>query len=91
MSRRGHGSVKVPNVKLRPAPPTTSSSSSNNSNAPGSSLGLSGDSHADEDGFGLKAELRGESKPLEGIVVCVTGIKEERVSLEALAAVLRRG
>lgn len=71
MSRRGHGSTKIPNHKPRPAPAQEFSAVINNA------LQLGGED--EEEDFSLREELKGECQPLEGFVVCVTGIKEERV------------
>lgn len=70
MSRRGHGSTKVPNVKLRPA--QVQQSTQVNNAAPEIEVD-------NEEDFGLREELRGESKPLDGAVVCITGIRDARV------------
>lgn len=70
MSRRGHGSVKVPNVKLRPAPlqQETRVNSRPESTRP-----------EESEEFGLQQEMAGDVPPLERVVVCITGIKETRV------------
>lgn len=70
--RKGHGSSKVPNVKLRPVPAGASTSRSK----PAVYVDPEEDAVAPE----VQTHLRELRRPLEGVVICCTGISE-KVSL----------
>ncbi|KAG8932137.1 hypothetical protein FRC02_001610 [Tulasnella sp. 418] len=67
--RRGHASTKVPNVKLRP--PKASSSKASSSSRSRSALIPEDEENGDFD------SLKTVSRPLKGVIVCCTGIKEK--------------
>ncbi|KLO18561.1 hypothetical protein SCHPADRAFT_844830 [Schizopora paradoxa] len=67
--RRGHGSTKVPGVKLRPQAPLPSGSKSSKS---GPSW-LNGD----DDGITEQSILNASKKPFVGIIVCASNLPEK--------------
>ena len=91
--RKGHLSYKVPNVKLRPAP--ASQASQQRVVAPKTKYlkrkirveeedeqVVEEETQAAElDEFDAIAQSSRESKPLEGKIVCLTGLRDQRVSL----------
>jgi len=97
MARRGHLSTKQPGVKLRPAPAATNEPSSrtttskskkanaqisNNSKQKGTAPDVADeDSDEADTSFDIRQELKGESKPLQGKVICMTGIRDGRVGV----------
>ncbi|KAG8903637.1 hypothetical protein FRB99_002912 [Tulasnella sp. 403] len=72
--RRGHGSTKVPNVKLRPALPSTNSGRGPSTKRVKVKARLSED---DIEGQVDQYDLLNSKKPFEGVVVCCTGIKHK--------------
>ncbi|TDL25835.1 hypothetical protein BD410DRAFT_765587 [Rickenella mellea] len=72
--RKGHGSTKVPNVKLRPAVANRSKSSSKQSNVPSWVAQPSGDDDMSDVKHGTK-------RPFVGVLVCATAIEEKSTLL----------
>lgn len=92
--RKGHLSYKVPNVKLRPAPASQASQQRVVAPKPkylkrkirgkqeDEQVVVEEETQAAElDEFDAIAQSSRESKPLEGKIVCLTGLRDQRVSL----------
>lgn len=92
--RKGHLSHKVPNVKLRPAPASQPAQrvvapktkylkrkirqSQDGAEAVEESQLVEAE---ETEEFDVIAQASRESKPLEGKIVCLTGLRDQRVSL----------
>ncbi|KAH8118085.1 hypothetical protein DFH11DRAFT_1851073 [Phellopilus nigrolimitatus] len=74
--RKGHGSSKVPGVKLRPAAPTKSSSSSN-SNLNSSLKQPAWVQPSVADDVDASEILKSCKKPFVGVVVCASGVSDK--------------